>query len=70
MKCPILAPTPDETRLGKLWDAVDCLKEECAVWDKAYDRCGILSMGIGLDMVDKRLYDLTQKMPHEGQFRK
>jgi len=65
MKCPlrILVLRTDAT-LGPLFSN-DCLKEECAWWDQAYEECCIFSMVRLFDGILMDLNQIRDKMPHE-----
>ena len=70
MKCPlsITGQIGDEKEF--IGAAADCLKEECAWWDKELECCHIASLSIGAKVIGDLLSDIHGKMPHEGQFRK
>jgi len=66
MKCPVLAPTPEETSLGKLWDAVDCLKEECAWWLPDINMCAVKDFARELQHIQFRLQDIVTILKERG----
>ncbi len=65
MKCPILAPTPAETSLGELWKAVDCLKEECAWWNRDKQECVIVGYQRACDDLADTLAEIRMKLTPE-----
>jgi len=48
----------------------DCLKEECAWWNKTQEECNLVTIAVELFNVSSYLNDIRDKMPHELQFRK
>jgi len=48
----------------------DCIKEECAWWEKKARCCAALLIPKHLYTLEKMLGLLIEKMPHEIQFRK
>lgn len=70
MKCPLLLLsrgmiTADEpTRFG------DCLKEDCAWWDKDNSQCTLITWARGLEFLNIHAIEIRNKMPHVGQFLK
>lgn len=48
----------------------ECLKEECAWWVEAFDKCAIREIRDFFEAIDNRLHDIEEKMPHAGQFLK
>lgn len=68
MKCPLFAIASKEQERRGFLTHIDCIKEECAWWDKQNDQCAVLTLGTGLWLVNKELLELLQKMPHEEQF--
>lgn len=70
MKCPLF--TMECLNLNGTFDGkgADCLKEECAWWDSAYEMCVVRSLARLLDGVLMDLNQIRDKMPHAGQFTK
>ncbi|GAH73499.1 unnamed protein product [marine sediment metagenome] len=70
MKCPVITAGfwADPRASGA--DAIVCLKEECAWWDKVLQRCAIPRIAERLDQITYHLATMENKMPHEMQFRK
>ena len=70
MKCPLFVMS----YMLKVGEApthqADCLKEECAWWDTAYELCVLRSIARLLDGVLMDLNQIRDKMPHAGQFLK
>ena len=69
MKCPLtlvfIYDQPDGTQdAGK-----DCLKEECAWWNKGWTMCWIASIGDDLMRLANLIEVIRDKMPNEEQFR-
>jgi len=70
MKCPLFVLAKTAHYSENVMITTDCLKEECAWWNK--DR-GVCSVKLGAGAIYDLWYQLTQikeKMPHEEQFRK
>ena len=70
MKCP-LSNYVMERESGE--DEVllsDCLKEECAWWDKEAESCAMPTISARLGTVCDDLCEIIAKMPHEEQFRR
>lgn len=67
MKCPLFhaANMTHEERL--LNDPEDCLKEDCAWWDRANTGCFCLGLYGELITLNGHLEDLIDKIPHEKQ---
>ena len=70
MKCPLLiiARRGLESQFARPLD--DCLKEECAVWDKENGVCGVRGIQLAIEFVAETLGNIRDNMPHEEQFRK
>ena len=70
MKCPLAAAACiiRQGDLDKVTD--DCLKEECAWWDKDNARCGLMTLASYLGFISIHLEQIKEKMPHAGQFTK
>jgi len=70
MKCPLIIGlagyNPDEDVLTE----ADCLKEECAWYQKDLENCIVYQAGMELGVLLTFIEDLVNKMPHEKQFRK
>ena len=67
MKCPILPQVwlpPGEK--GK-WQQPDCLKEECAWYQKELENCIVYQAGMELGVLITFIEDLVSKMPHEEE---
>ena len=70
MKCPLFVITDKRTQLGEESDYCECLKEECAWWEKPLGVCCIRAQEATLGVMLEQLTKLIGKMPHELQFRK
>ena len=70
MKCPIFHQQWLRAAAPNLPDASECLKEECAWWDKVLEQCIAISIGDWLENIHSILSGMLDKMPHEGQFRR
>ncbi len=70
MKCPLLRVDDRERSSYPLPIAPDCLKEECAWWDEADERCIVQTIPFELNRIGSALQVIENKMPHEEQFRK
>ena len=70
MKCPLLCigymagqPTAE---IGE----TNCLKEECAWWDKLSESCCLHRIMVSLEALAGEASKIANKMPHEEQFRR
>ena len=70
MKCPLFTIMDKRTQLGEESDYCECLKEECAWWEKEGESCALLLLGLRLGTVCDQLTDFIDKMPHVEQFKK
>ncbi len=68
MKCPLLSSVDHESKDSKVTRAVDCLREECAWWDKRNHRCVRVTESYDLSYIRAFLDEIKDKMPHSGQF--
>lgn len=66
MKCPLLkiARAGLESEAARPLD--DCLKENCAWWDKVGKSCIIQTAGYFLGTLCDQLTELIQRMPDKG----
>jgi len=64
MKCPLLATAWGAVAALEQQEYPDCLKEECAWWDKGGLRCGLMSLLERLGWMEKTLDDIAGMMPH------
>jgi len=70
MKCPLLHSAWFAQGRERKTGFDDCLKEECAWWDKPSARCSILQGAMELGDIAYNLKEIRAKMPHENQFRR
>ena len=70
MKCPLLGLDEQNRPWAQKANQTECLKEECAWWDKQNECCVINSIASHLGSIWLNLSFIFDKMPHEGQFRK
>jgi len=70
MKCPLLQVAWMVNNKTESHEVFDCLKEECAWWDKTAENCVVLQLAFELDEVHCWLEKLADKMPHEEQFKR
>ena len=70
MKCPLLKVRRSWLGNQETITATDCLKADCAWWDKTRDQCIIKTAGNGIMGIMTDTMAIREKMPHEGQFRK
>lgn len=70
MKCPLLLPLIYQ--LGGLPDGIEdeCKREECAWWAGGEKACAVLVLAAYLAGAVVAIGVLTDKMPHEAQFRR
>lgn len=69
MKCPLFEMFEP---FGKAYDGAkfcECLKEECAWWDKPYERCDPTGLAHTLERLTDEVAKVQRRMPYEGQFR-
>jgi len=67
MKCPMLAVARASGQLPEDEVIDDCLREECALWDKALGRCMFITIGDALEDIATTLAGIRERMPHAGQ---
>ena len=65
MKCPIRTFTYDNAYGIKQHDDLDCLKEECAWWDKDIDECRVFTSSEALVGIVEMLRQIRDKMPKD-----
>jgi len=67
MKCPLTQA--EDYWDGKEWQVIlsDCLKEECAWWDRQTDMCIWLCQGRALALILTRLTEIEAKMPYKRE---
>ncbi len=70
MKCPLFRIPFTEKGKADRGKLDECIKEECAWWDKDYETCAMVSLSDELDNVQYFLKSIKDKMPHEEQFRR
>ncbi len=70
MKCPILIKVTKRWFRPPVYEPVDCLKEECAWWDKSIGACAVLGLDLSLSLIGGKIFELVDKMHHEKQFRR
>ena len=62
MKCPIREVSVyDEERVHH-WEPADCLKEECAWWDRTAEKCVVLQLAFELDDVHCQLTEVAKEL--------
>ncbi len=67
MFCPLLWIAKPEVDIG-LSSEHDCLKEECAWWDEVKNCCCIKVIGKESTLIQLKLSDMIDKMPHERSY--
>lgn len=70
MKCPRAVAEVWETGHKPQFVYGDCLQEECAWWDRTYERCDPAGLTHNFERLTNELIAIRNKMPHEAQFRK
>ena len=70
MKCPLFTEYQDIESGERRYHMLDCLKEECAWWDKDGNQCSHLAEMKVLVNIESCLELIVNKMPHEEQFRR
>lgn len=70
MKCPLLIKVEKRWFRHPVYSPVDCLKEECAWWDRVLKQCSVRTIAAVMDGLLKQDLELSKKMPHEVQSRK
>ncbi len=66
MKCPLLTAGFLGKEKWKEEVNIDCLKEECAWWDRTAEKCAVLQLAFELDDVHCQLEEVANKMTHAG----
>ena len=70
MNCPIARAGQLARKQYDTDELSDCLKEECAQWDKDGSQCSRLTVMKVLVNIEACLELIVKKMPTENQFRK
>lgn len=70
MKCPLRSFRGKGTYDQDQSEDLDCLKEECAWWQKDLENCIIYQAGMEIGTLCLFLEDIKDKMPKEFQFGK
>lgn len=67
MKCPLIMAGWNATRAGDLSYPPDCVKENCAWWEKHGVRCSIMSLVERLGWIERAINDLEEKLTKGGK---
>ncbi len=70
MLCPILSAPTARTAFTEHFADVNCLKEECAWWQKEMENCIIYQIGMFMGVLASQVDDIGRKMPHLEQFKR
>lgn len=70
MKCPLFCIGDYNLPSIKGSSDFDCLKEECAWWDDGTPGCALLAVAKSLQKIEGLFFELVNKMPLEGDFRR
>jgi len=70
MKCPLLSITRPGLMQPEAHPQNDCLKEECAWWDKHCQTCSVYEISRSLMGIFDIGVEIKDRMPYEGQLRK
>ena len=70
MKCPLFVMTATRIARSEAPEYIDCLKEECAWWDKSFGWCSEQTKAHELHAIATELAEIRSKMPYAGQFTK
>lgn len=63
MKCPLFGLGYIASRKVNGSISIDCIKEECAVFDEDNEQCSLLTLARGIFIFNKQMIDLLNKMP-------
>ena len=63
MKCPLRRWVYDVEAQQLIPEQLDCLKEECAWWEKAGEGCSILLIGLRIGTLCDVLDEIQKSMP-------
>lgn len=63
MKCPMTMNTVGIYGEKAFDEPQDCLREECAWWDKTWGSCCVLGLAENLNAVALRLIDIGDRLP-------
>ena len=63
MKCPLMPDKNYSVQLEQHLNIGDCLKEECAWWNKRHGVCSIEVIGSVLEAISCSLADIASKTP-------
>lgn len=70
LKCPLFCANRTGAEVKGSILQTDCLKEECAQFDRRLQQCNEISKTQFLHDITLALEAIKEKMPHELQFRK
>ena len=68
MICPVMSQPFESAPYQSKWHSIDCVKEECAWWDKADEQCIIHRLFTVADVLQYFLKDIRDKMPRGQHF--
>ena len=69
MKCPLFAISSKEQEQRGFLTHIDCLKEECAWWDKLCQSCSVYEISRSLMGIFDVLVDIKENMPQDERTR-
>jgi len=70
MKCPLLLVQDIQMHDNQLTDVSDCLQAECAWWNSFSQVCSLVKITDLLRDIALAAESVSEKIPHEAQFRK
>ncbi len=70
MKCPLSMVMLGSYSTNVMVEPRDCLKEECAWWQKEMENCIIYQIGMFMGVLASQVDDIGRKMPHLEQFKR
>ena len=62
MKCPVMSQPYESGEYQSKWHGIDCLKEECAWWDRTAEKCAVLQLAFELDDVHCQLTEIAEEL--------
>uniref|UniRef100_A0A6H2A3Z0 Uncharacterized protein n=1 Tax=viral metagenome TaxID=1070528 RepID=A0A6H2A3Z0_9ZZZZ len=68
MKCPLLAFAWGNEGGKEPLVYPDCIRQECAWWDKVFEQCDPTGLAHTLARLTNVLSEVERRMPHAGQF--
>jgi len=70
MKCPLSYRLTTDAKSVLMIEAMDCLKEECAWWDKSVNACSVTSLTRNVNALTAEVIKLRDTMSQDERTRR